>query len=56
MARNELLETRAKYLLRNQVVESVLAANPIIKAVHNGIEASPVERCVKNRIKPEKRH
>jgi len=43
-ARNDLLETRAKYLLRNQVIESVLSANPILKAVHNGTEATPVER------------
>ncbi|KAL6869890.1 hypothetical protein ACO1O0_001222 [Amphichorda felina] len=43
-ARNNLLETRAKYLLRNQVIDSVLSANPILKAVHNGTEASPVER------------
>lgn len=43
-ARNQLLETRARYLLRSQVVDSVLSANPILKAVHNGVEASPVER------------
>lgn len=43
-ARNDLLETRARYLLRNQVIDSVLSANPILKAVHNGVEASPVER------------
>ncbi|KAF4124101.1 Centromere protein H (CENP-H) [Geosmithia morbida] len=43
-ARNQLIETRARYLLRNQVVDSVLSANPILKAVHNGVDASPVER------------
>lgn len=45
-ARNELLETRGQYLIRNKVVESVLSANPILKAVHSGTDASPVERCV----------
>ena len=43
-ARNELLDTRGQYILRNRVVESVLSANPILKAVHNGTDASPVER------------
>ncbi|KAI6783733.1 uncharacterized protein J7T54_001609 [Emericellopsis cladophorae] len=43
-ARNELSDTRARYVLRNQIVDSVLSTNPILKAVHNGTEASPVER------------
>uniref|UniRef100_A0A8H7N9R4 Centromere protein H C-terminal domain-containing protein n=1 Tax=Bionectria ochroleuca TaxID=29856 RepID=A0A8H7N9R4_BIOOC len=43
-ARNQLLDTRARYMLRNSVVEAVLSANPILKAVHNGTDASPVER------------
>ncbi|KAK7226360.1 hypothetical protein V2G26_014363 [Clonostachys chloroleuca] len=41
---NQLLDTRARYMLRNSVVEAVLSANPILKAVHNGTDASPVER------------
>jgi hypothetical protein len=45
-ARNQLLDTRARYMLRNAVVEAVLSANPILKAVHNGTDASPVERYV----------
>jgi hypothetical protein len=44
VARGELLESRAQYLLRNRVVDAVLSANPILKAVHNGTDASPVER------------
>ena len=43
-ARKELLEARAMYQLRNQVIERVLSADPILKAVHDGTEASPVER------------
>ncbi|KAI9171296.1 hypothetical protein HJFPF1_00778 [Paramyrothecium foliicola] len=42
----ELLQARAKYKLRNDVVEAVMTANPILKAVHNGTNASPVERHV----------
>ncbi|KEY70057.1 hypothetical protein S7711_07844 [Stachybotrys chartarum IBT 7711] len=45
-AQNDLLEARAKYALRNNAVEAVLMANPILKAVHVGTEASPVERRV----------
>ncbi|CAM1506682.1 Fc.00g063230.m01.CDS01 [Cosmosporella sp. VM-42] len=43
-AQSDLLEARAKYVLRNNVVDAVMMANPILKAVHNGINASPVER------------
>lgn len=39
-----MLEARAKYMLRNQVVEAVMTANPILKAVHSGRDASAVER------------
>lgn len=45
-ARDELLDLRGQYLLRNMVVESVLTANPILKAVHNSTDASPPERYV----------
>jgi multidrug resistance efflux pump len=40
----DLLEARANFRLRNDVVESVMTANPILKAVHNGTNASPAER------------
>ncbi|KAH8180104.1 centromere protein H (CENP-H) domain-containing protein [Sarocladium implicatum] len=42
-AQAEMLEARAKYMLRNQVVEEVLMANPILKAVHSGRDATAVE-------------
>ncbi|RTE69307.1 hypothetical protein BHE90_016312 [Fusarium euwallaceae] len=43
-AQLELLESRAKYVLRNEVIDAVVMANPILKAVHGGPEAAPVER------------
>ncbi|KAI1386801.1 centromere protein H (CENP-H)-domain-containing protein [Hypoxylon trugodes] len=43
-AQKALLESRSQYVLRNQVVESVVASNPILQAVHNGTKASPIER------------
>lgn len=45
-ARKELLDARAIYQLRNQVIERVVSADPILKAVHNSTEASPVERYI----------
>lgn len=45
-AQNGLLEARARYRLRNDVVDAVMMANPILKAVHSGTEASPIERHV----------
>ncbi|TGJ80984.1 hypothetical protein E0Z10_g7778 [Xylaria hypoxylon] len=44
VAQQELLDSRARYMLRNAVVESVVSANPILQAVHNGTKASPIER------------
>ncbi|KJZ73498.1 hypothetical protein HIM_07054 [Hirsutella minnesotensis 3608] len=41
---DDLVEARAKFKLRNDAVEAVMMANPILKAVHNGTDASPVER------------
>jgi len=43
-AQEKLLEARASWMLRNDVVESVMTVNPIIKAVHQGTDASPIER------------
>ncbi|KAK9416922.1 putative Centromere protein H (CENP-H)-domain-containing protein [Seiridium unicorne] len=43
-AQNDLLQARARYVLRNEVTESVVMANPVLQAVHGGINASPVER------------
>ncbi|KAK3337338.1 centromere protein H (CENP-H)-domain-containing protein [Cercophora scortea] len=39
-----LLEAKAALALRNDVVESVMTVQPILEAVHNGTQASPVER------------
>ncbi|CAK7216731.1 hypothetical protein SBRCBS47491_002927 [Sporothrix bragantina] len=40
----QLLEARAAYVLRNEVVDSVLTVNPVLKAVHGATQASPIER------------
>jgi hypothetical protein len=42
-AEKDCLEARAAYLLRNSIVENVLVADPILKAVHSGINATPAE-------------
>ncbi|RCI07884.1 hypothetical protein L249_5878 [Ophiocordyceps polyrhachis-furcata BCC 54312] len=42
-SRDDLLEARAKLELRNDAIEAVMMANPILKAVHHGTDASPVE-------------
>lgn len=44
VARERFLESKASYTLRNDVVDSVMMVNPIIKAVHRGTDASPIER------------
>lgn len=49
-AQERLLEARASWMLRNDVVESVMMVNPIIKAVHRGTDASPIERYVKSQL------
>lgn len=43
-AQKQLLEARASYVLRNEVVDSVLTVNPVLKAVHQATQASPIER------------
>ena len=43
-AERALLNAKAHHALRNSIVESVLIANPILKAVHAGLNASPIER------------
>ncbi|QPC74860.1 hypothetical protein HYE68_005612 [Fusarium pseudograminearum] len=43
-AQSDLLETRAQYVLRNDVTEAVVTANPILKAVHSNAETAPIER------------
>jgi len=43
-ASERLLEAKARYALRNTIVESVMMANPVLKAVHAGLNATPIER------------
>ncbi|KAF2814305.1 uncharacterized protein BDZ99DRAFT_379951, partial [Mytilinidion resinicola] len=38
------LEARAEYLLRNKVTQSVLAMDPVLKAVHSGANNTDAER------------
>lgn len=42
-AEKDCLEARAAYLLRNSIIENVLVADPILKAIHSGINATPAE-------------
>lgn len=43
-AERDCLEARAAYLLRSSIVESVVINDPVLNAVHSGINASPPER------------
>ncbi|KAK3941822.1 centromere protein H (CENP-H)-domain-containing protein [Diplogelasinospora grovesii] len=43
-SQRHLLESKAAHSLRNDVVESAIMIQPLLKAVHNGTHASPVER------------
>ncbi|CCC04855.1 hypothetical protein SMACR_04224 [Sordaria macrospora] len=43
-ARTELLEAKAALELRDYVFESAIVVRPILRAVHGGTQASPVER------------
>ena len=43
-AEKETLEARAAYLLGKSIVENVVVTDPILKAVHAGVNATPVER------------
>jgi len=45
-AEEEYLEARAAYILRQSVVEDVLIADPILKAVHSGANATHTERYI----------
>jgi hypothetical protein len=42
-AQQDLLKAKAAYQVRNNVIESVLMANPILKAVHGGKNVSIAE-------------
>lgn len=43
-AEKECLEARAAYLLRSRIVESVVINDPVLNAVHSGVNATPPER------------
>ena len=43
-ARDDLLKAKARYQVRNNIIQSVLIANPILKAVHSGENASIIEQ------------
>lgn len=38
------LETRAAYLLKDKIVESIVSVDPTLKAIHSGACAAPSER------------
>lgn len=44
IAEKECLEARATYSLKQSVVEDVLIVDPVLKAVHSGLIATPTER------------
>lgn len=43
-AEDALLKAKAKYQVRNNVIEQTLIANPIVKAVHAASKASIAEQ------------
>jgi hypothetical protein len=45
-AQKELLDAKATYQVRSSVIENVLLANPALRAVHAGSNASLVEQSV----------
>ncbi|KAL0469232.1 centromere protein H (CENP-H) domain-containing protein [Neurospora intermedia] len=45
-ARTQLLEAKATVELRNYIFESAVVVRPVLRAIHGGTEASPVERSV----------
>ncbi|KAF6817475.1 hypothetical protein CSOJ01_02397 [Colletotrichum sojae] len=42
-AQEDAAKARAGWLLRNDITDSVMTANPILKAVHGSTQATPVE-------------
>lgn len=44
LAEKECLEARATYSLKQSVVEDVLIVDPLLKAVHSGLNATATER------------
>ncbi|TLD20683.1 hypothetical protein PspLS_08516 [Pyricularia sp. CBS 133598] len=50
-AQARLLEARAGYMLRNQVVESVVSATPILHAVHGAANTNLIEQDLEDHLK-----
>ena len=44
IAEKVCLEARSTYSLRQSVVEDILIIDPMLKAVHSGVKATPTER------------
>ncbi|MCJ1410204.1 hypothetical protein MMC19_004289 [Ptychographa xylographoides] len=45
-AERECLEARAAWILKTCVVEDVLSVDPLLKGIHSGANASPIERAL----------
>jgi hypothetical protein len=43
-AQKDLLQAKANYSLRGKIIENAVIANPILKAVHAGSNASTIEQ------------
>ena len=52
-AEKEYLEARATYSLKQSVVEDVLIVDPVLKAVHSGLNATPTKRYSMSSTSPE---
>lgn len=44
VAQQEAAKAKASWLLRNDITDGVLTANPILKAVHGSKQMTPIER------------
>lgn len=45
-AQQDASTARAGWLLRNNITDSVMTANPILKAVHGSTQSTPIETYV----------
>ena len=45
-AEREAMEARAEYMLRNKIIQSVVIAHPVLKAVHGGSDELFADRYV----------
>lgn len=44
IAQREAMEAKAEYEIRNKIIHNVLVMDPVLKAVHEGEQASFVEK------------